>query len=164
MHRDKIGDTCHLILEALLLDSPVSRTFLLSYNNSLSCPPLSSARLRHGHAIQGCPRSSRKQSSQIHKAFNSASDPPGRSAFVNNISCFYLSGLRFLIRTLLAAQTILQGRLAAENILKGDDDRLLVVVGWGKFFYFRSHPSLFFTSTDRARFTMSKLPLNTLSF
>lgn len=31
--------------------------------------------------------------------------------------------------TLLAAQTVLQGRLAAENILKGDDDRLLVVVG-----------------------------------
>jgi 3-deoxy-7-phosphoheptulonate synthase len=31
--------------------------------------------------------------------------------------------------TLLAAQTVLQGRLAAENILRGDDDRLLVVVG-----------------------------------
>ncbi|KAF8809555.1 3-deoxy-7-phosphoheptulonate synthase [Phlegmacium glaucopus] len=31
--------------------------------------------------------------------------------------------------TLLAAQTVLQGRLATENILKGDDDRLLVVVG-----------------------------------
>jgi len=31
--------------------------------------------------------------------------------------------------TLLAAQTVLQGRLAVENILKGDDDRLLVVVG-----------------------------------
>ena len=33
-------------------------------------------------------------------------------------------------RTLLAAQTVLQGRLATENILKGDDDRLFVVVGW----------------------------------
>ncbi|KAF8908896.1 3-deoxy-7-phosphoheptulonate synthase [Gymnopilus junonius] len=31
--------------------------------------------------------------------------------------------------TLLAAQTVLQGRLAVENILRGDDDRLLVVVG-----------------------------------
>ncbi|KAJ7601255.1 hypothetical protein C8J56DRAFT_999706 [Mycena floridula] len=31
--------------------------------------------------------------------------------------------------TLLAAQTVLQGRLAAENILRGDDDRLMVVVG-----------------------------------
>ncbi|TFK28040.1 phospho-2-dehydro-3-deoxyheptonate aldolase [Coprinopsis marcescibilis] len=32
-------------------------------------------------------------------------------------------------RTLLAAQTVLQGRLTTENILRGDDDRLLVVVG-----------------------------------
>jgi 3-deoxy-7-phosphoheptulonate synthase len=31
--------------------------------------------------------------------------------------------------TLLAAQTVLQGRLAVEKILKSDDDRLLVVVG-----------------------------------
>ncbi|TEB39894.1 phospho-2-dehydro-3-deoxyheptonate aldolase [Coprinellus micaceus] len=31
--------------------------------------------------------------------------------------------------TLLAAQTVLQGRLATEKIIRGDDDRLLVVVG-----------------------------------
>lgn len=31
--------------------------------------------------------------------------------------------------TLQAAHTVLQGRLAVENILRGDDDRLLVVVG-----------------------------------
>lgn len=31
--------------------------------------------------------------------------------------------------TLLAAQTVLQGRLATEKIMRGDDDRLLVVVG-----------------------------------
>ncbi|KAK0503922.1 hypothetical protein EDD18DRAFT_481444 [Armillaria luteobubalina] len=31
--------------------------------------------------------------------------------------------------TLLAAQTVLQGRMAVTSILKGDDDRLLVVVG-----------------------------------
>ncbi|KAJ6584933.1 hypothetical protein B0H19DRAFT_1206590 [Mycena capillaripes] len=31
--------------------------------------------------------------------------------------------------TLLAAQTVLQGRMEVENILKGEDDRLLVVVG-----------------------------------
>ncbi|KAJ6508846.1 hypothetical protein C8R45DRAFT_816338 [Mycena sanguinolenta] len=31
--------------------------------------------------------------------------------------------------TLLAAHTVLQGRLEVENVLKGDDDRLLVVVG-----------------------------------
>ncbi|KAI9317198.1 3-deoxy-7-phosphoheptulonate synthase [Dichotomocladium elegans] len=31
--------------------------------------------------------------------------------------------------TLRAAQTILEGRLAAENVIKGHDDRLLVVVG-----------------------------------
>ncbi|KAF7291558.1 Glycosyltransferase family 1 protein [Mycena chlorophos] len=31
--------------------------------------------------------------------------------------------------TLLAAHTVLQGRVEVENILKGDDDRLLVVVG-----------------------------------
>lgn len=31
--------------------------------------------------------------------------------------------------TLRAAQTVLQGRLDAEKILRGDDDRLLVVVG-----------------------------------
>ncbi|KAF8631780.1 hypothetical protein AX17_004995 [Amanita inopinata Kibby_2008] len=31
--------------------------------------------------------------------------------------------------TLQAAQTVLQGRLAVENVLRGDDDRLMVVVG-----------------------------------
>lgn len=31
--------------------------------------------------------------------------------------------------TLKAAQTILNGRVAAENVIKGKDDRLLVVVG-----------------------------------
>lgn len=31
--------------------------------------------------------------------------------------------------TLKAAQTILDGRVAAENVIKGKDDRLLVVVG-----------------------------------
>lgn len=31
--------------------------------------------------------------------------------------------------TLKAAQTIIQGRKAAENVIKGTDDRLLVVVG-----------------------------------
>lgn len=31
--------------------------------------------------------------------------------------------------TLKAAQTIIQGRKAAENVIKGADDRLLVVVG-----------------------------------
>ena len=34
-----------------------------------------------------------------------------------------------LQRTLHAAQTVLQGRFAVEKILRGDDDRLLVVVG-----------------------------------
>ncbi|KAF8703617.1 hypothetical protein AX14_014195 [Amanita brunnescens Koide BX004] len=31
--------------------------------------------------------------------------------------------------TIQAAQTVLQGRLAVQNILSGDDDRLIVVVG-----------------------------------
>lgn len=31
--------------------------------------------------------------------------------------------------TLKAAQTIVEGRQAAENVIKGQDDRLLVVVG-----------------------------------
>ncbi|KAF8687855.1 hypothetical protein AX14_003637 [Amanita brunnescens Koide BX004] len=31
--------------------------------------------------------------------------------------------------TLQAAETVLQGRLAVQNILSGDDDRLIVVVG-----------------------------------
>ena len=35
-----------------------------------------------------------------------------------------------LQRTLIAAQTVLQGRFAVEKILRGDDDRLLVVVGY----------------------------------
>lgn len=30
----------------------------------------------------------------------------------------------------MAAHTVLQGRLVTENILKGDDDRLMVVVGY----------------------------------
>ena len=48
---------------------------------------------------------------------------------MNKPFLFLPQGLTFLIRTLLAAQTVLQGRLAVENILKGDDDRLVVVVG-----------------------------------
>jgi len=32
--------------------------------------------------------------------------------------------------TLQAAHTVLQGRLSIESILRGDDDRLLVVVGY----------------------------------
>ena len=39
-----------------------------------------------------------------------------------------------LQRTLLAAQTVLQGRFAVEKILGGDDDRLLVVVGYVTYF------------------------------
>jgi 3-deoxy-7-phosphoheptulonate synthase len=31
--------------------------------------------------------------------------------------------------TLKAAQTIIEGRKAAENVIKGADDRLLVIVG-----------------------------------
>ena len=34
-----------------------------------------------------------------------------------------------IVSTLQAAQTVLQGRLAVENVLSGDDDRLMVVVG-----------------------------------
>ena len=34
-----------------------------------------------------------------------------------------------IFSTLQAAQTVLQGRLAVENVLRGDDDRLMVVVG-----------------------------------
>jgi phospho-2-dehydro-3-deoxyheptonate aldolase len=33
------------------------------------------------------------------------------------------------VRSLLAANTVLEGRKAVEAILKGDDDRLVVVVG-----------------------------------
>lgn len=32
-------------------------------------------------------------------------------------------------RTLLAANTVLEGRCATEQIFRGDDDRLMVVVG-----------------------------------
>ena len=50
--------------------------------------------------------------------------------------------------TLRAAQTILEGRMASENVIKGKDDRLLVVIGpcsihdikaakeYGKFIYY----------------------------
>lgn len=50
--------------------------------------------------------------------------------------------------TLRAAETIIEGRKAAENVIKGSDDRLLVVVGpcsihdvkaakeYGKLFYY----------------------------
>ena len=44
-------------------------------------------------------------------------------------SClFYLVFTEF-VSTIQAAQTVLQGRLAVQNILSGDDDRLIVVVG-----------------------------------
>lgn len=44
-----------------------------------------SAQLKHGHAFQGRSRSSREQSRKINKAFNSTSDPPGGSPFVNSL-------------------------------------------------------------------------------
>jgi phospho-2-dehydro-3-deoxyheptonate aldolase len=34
-----------------------------------------------------------------------------------------------IFSTIQAAQTVLQGRQAVENVLRGDDDRLMVVVG-----------------------------------
>ena len=34
-----------------------------------------------------------------------------------------------ILSTLQAAETVLQGRLAVENVLRGADDRLVVVVG-----------------------------------
>ena len=45
-----------------------------------------------------------------------------------HICPFYLVFTR-TFSTLQAAQTVLQGRLAVENVLRGDDDRLMVVVG-----------------------------------
>lgn len=36
---------------------------------------------------------------------------------------------RHWFRTFLSANTVLEGRRATENVLRGDDDRLLVVVG-----------------------------------
>ena len=41
---------------------------------------------------------------------------------------FYLVFTVF-VSTLQAAETVLQGRLAVQNVLSGDDDRLIVVVG-----------------------------------
>lgn len=38
--------------------------------------------------------------------------------------------LTFLTRTLGCAQTVLEGRKVVENILRGNDDRLVVVVGY----------------------------------
>lgn len=35
----------------------------------------------------------------------------------------------FWFRTLSAAQTVIEGRRSTENILRSNDDRLLVVVG-----------------------------------
>jgi phospho-2-dehydro-3-deoxyheptonate aldolase len=48
-----------------------------------------------------------------------------------------------LQRTLLAAQTVLQGRFAVEKILRGDDDRLLVVVGYVTYFTISSVQLIF---------------------
>ena len=42
---------------------------------------------------------------------------------------FGLLGAHIIGRTLSAAQTVIEGRAAVENILRGNDDRLLVVVG-----------------------------------
>ena len=47
-----------------------------------------------------------------------------------HITCSFLHlELTEISSTLQAAQTVLQGRVAVENILRGDDDRLMVVVG-----------------------------------
>jgi 3-deoxy-D-arabino-heptulosonate 7-phosphate (DAHP) synthase len=46
------------------------------------------------------------------------------------------------VSTFLGAQTVLEGRLAAEKILHAEDDRLMVVVGCGILFYINVHISL----------------------
>jgi 3-deoxy-7-phosphoheptulonate synthase len=41
----------------------------------------------------------------------------------------FLPCIQWIVSTLQAAETVLQGRLAVQNVLSGDDDRLIVVVG-----------------------------------
>jgi phospho-2-dehydro-3-deoxyheptonate aldolase len=62
--------------------------------------------------------------------------------------------LTWRFRSLGAAQTILEGRKATEAILRGSDDRLIVVVGYVVFFFPTALPSHNFLS-DPARFMMS---------
>ena len=70
-----------------------------------------------------------KQSSQVYATSDPSADSAGRPASVTMQSpC--VCPLTGFYSTLLAAHTVLQGRLEVENILKGDDDRLLVVVGY----------------------------------
>jgi len=49
--------------------------------------------------------------------------------YVAYVLFFFHLELTEISSTLQAAQTVLQGRVAVENILRGDDDRLMVVVG-----------------------------------
>ena len=70
------------------------------------------------------------------------------------------SSLTYDVRTLNAAQTVLEGRFAIEKILHGDDDRLMVVVGYenipfGVKFYISS------IGADPVRSTMSPPPWST---
>jgi 3-deoxy-7-phosphoheptulonate synthase len=47
--------------------------------------------------------------------------------------CCPAETLKLCFRSFMAANTVLEGRCATENILRGDDDRLMVVVGYALF-------------------------------
>ena len=95
---------------------------------------LSVRRSRHGHPIQGSSCPPREQARQVDPPSHPAADPPGGLASVRALASAsrYESTLIISPRdsSLGAAHTVLEGRKAVENILRGTDDRLVVVVGY----------------------------------
>ena len=125
-------------------------------------PPIS---VGHGHALQRSPSPTWKSSSQVHPTLNPSADLARRFTSVSFITFWFL--IVFFEsenRTLSAAQTVIEGRQATENIIKGDDDRLMVVVGCVPTPIPNHSIIISIYCAAPAPFTMSIRPSNTLNF
>lgn len=86
---------------------------------------------KDGSFLQRSSFKARKQSRQVDSPSYPSPNPPRGFASVCCISLLFfdLVLITGIFSTLQAAETVLQGRQAVENILRGDDDRLVVIVG-----------------------------------
>lgn len=137
-----------IFLRVLLISEPEQRHFkiqkvslLISYKFNRHMEPSNPSphyyhytptnhSVGHGYAFQRSALPTRKSSSKIDETFDPSPDLARGSTSVSipspNLSLVFF---KWENRTLSAAQTVIEGRHATENILKGNDDRLMVVVG-----------------------------------
>lgn len=90
-------------------------------------------RAKDEHHCTRCNAETGQSTCEEHTSFDPASNPSRGLSIVRRLGCCI--GFNHVLigcahRTLLAANTVLEGRRATEAILRGDDDRIIVVVGY----------------------------------